>query len=177
MAVKAAGSVTVASITDVASTTRYYLLQASTLTAPAKPTANLVVIFEFWNGQRWTGIDVPDFPATLPPSSKASPFIMLPEGVGRLYAIDALVDGPFPEHYEPTESPTGRNPLHPSTVYNPTVRIFPYDQTRLGTAEQFPYVATTYSITELFRHWTKHSRINACTNFFESGSKGKRRQE
>ncbi|HCS09176.1 formate dehydrogenase-N subunit alpha [Pseudomonas lundensis] len=114
-----------------------------------------------WNGQRWTGIDVPDFPATLPPSSKASPFIMLPEGVGRLYAIDALVDGPFPEHYEPTESPTGRNPLHPSTVYNPTVRIFPYDQTRLGTAEQFPYVATTYSITELFRHWTKHSRINA----------------
>ena len=39
MAVKAAGSVTVASITDVASTTRYYLLQSSTLTAPAKPTA------------------------------------------------------------------------------------------------------------------------------------------
>ena len=40
MAVKAAGSVTVASITDVVSTTRYYLLQSSTLTAPAKPTAN-----------------------------------------------------------------------------------------------------------------------------------------
>ncbi len=40
MAVKAAGSVTVASINDVASTTRYYLLQSSTLTAPAKPTAN-----------------------------------------------------------------------------------------------------------------------------------------
>ena len=40
MAVKAAGSVTVASITDVVSTTRYYLLQASTLTAPAKPTAS-----------------------------------------------------------------------------------------------------------------------------------------
>ena len=40
MAVRAAGSVTVASITDVASTTRYYLIQASTLTAPAKPTAS-----------------------------------------------------------------------------------------------------------------------------------------
>ena len=40
MAVKAAGSVTLASITDVASTTRWYLLQASTLTAPAAPTAN-----------------------------------------------------------------------------------------------------------------------------------------
>lgn len=40
MAVKAAGSVTVASITDVASTTRWYLLQSSTLTAPAAPTAS-----------------------------------------------------------------------------------------------------------------------------------------
>jgi hypothetical protein len=38
--VMAAGSVTVASITDVASTTRYYLLQSSTLAAPSKPTAS-----------------------------------------------------------------------------------------------------------------------------------------
>ena len=40
MAVKASGSVTVASITDVASTTRWYLLQSSTLSAPSKPTAS-----------------------------------------------------------------------------------------------------------------------------------------
>lgn len=40
MAVKAAGSVTVASINDVASSTRWYLLQSSTLTAPAAPTAS-----------------------------------------------------------------------------------------------------------------------------------------
>lgn len=40
MAVKAVGSITVASITDVASTTRWYLLQSSTLAAPAKPTAS-----------------------------------------------------------------------------------------------------------------------------------------
>ena len=38
--VMAAGSVTVASITDVASTSRYYLLQSSTLAAPSKPTAS-----------------------------------------------------------------------------------------------------------------------------------------
>jgi hypothetical protein len=38
--VMAAGSVTVASINDVASTTRYYMLQSSTLTTPAAPTAN-----------------------------------------------------------------------------------------------------------------------------------------
>ena len=40
MAVKAAGSVTLASINDVASTTRWYLLQSSTLTAPAAATVN-----------------------------------------------------------------------------------------------------------------------------------------
>jgi formate dehydrogenase major subunit len=31
----------------------------------------------------------------------------------------------------------------------------------MGTVEEFPFVATTYSITELFRHWTKHARLNA----------------
>ena len=39
MAVKASYSVTVASINDVTSTSRYYLLQSSTLAAPSKPTA------------------------------------------------------------------------------------------------------------------------------------------
>lgn len=40
MAVKARAEVTVASIADVASSTRWYLLQSSTLNPPAKPTAN-----------------------------------------------------------------------------------------------------------------------------------------
>lgn len=40
MAVKARATVTLASIKDVASTTRYYLLQSSTVTKPAKPTTN-----------------------------------------------------------------------------------------------------------------------------------------
>ena len=38
--VMAAGSITIASITDVASTTRWYMLQSSTLTAPTAPTAS-----------------------------------------------------------------------------------------------------------------------------------------
>ena len=40
MAVKARTTVTLASIRDVSSTTRYYLLQSSTAQAPSKPTAN-----------------------------------------------------------------------------------------------------------------------------------------
>ena len=34
------------------------------------------------------------------------------EGVGRLFARDLMVEGPFPEHYEPFESPS-ENVLHP----------------------------------------------------------------
>ena len=40
MAVKARASVTLASVRDVASVTRYYLLQSSTASAPSKPSAN-----------------------------------------------------------------------------------------------------------------------------------------
>ncbi|MCO7263027.1 formate dehydrogenase-N subunit alpha [Dickeya zeae] len=114
-----------------------------------------------WTGQKWKGIDVPDFAATVAPGKDTMPFIMLPEGVARLFSMDKLADGPFPEHYEPIESPIGTNPLHPSVVSNPATRLFARDAKTMGKASDFPYVATTYSITELFRHWTKHARMNA----------------
>jgi anaerobic selenocysteine-containing dehydrogenase len=68
---------------------------------------------------------------------------------------------PFPEHYEPIESPIGTNPLHPDVVSSPVARIYHDDIANMGKADAFPYVATTYSITELFRHWTKHALLNA----------------
>ncbi|AIR90768.1 formate dehydrogenase [Pseudomonas cremoricolorata] len=114
-----------------------------------------------WDGERWSGIDVPDFPVTVAPGTQTSPFIMLPEGVGRLFSVGAMNDGPFPEHYEPTESPLASNPLHPAVSKSPTARLYDGDRARMGSREEFPHVATTYSITELFRHWTKHSRLNA----------------
>ena len=86
---------------------------------------------------------------------------MLPEGVGRLFAGGNINEGPFPEHYEPLESPLASNPLHPAVTYNPTMRLLDDDAKRVGKREEFPYVATTYSITELFRHWTKFSKLNA----------------
>ncbi len=40
------------------------------------------------------------------------PFIMTGEGVGPALLSNSVADGPFPEHYEPIESPI-ENPLHP----------------------------------------------------------------
>lgn len=115
----------------------------------------------WWKNQKWAGIDVPDFPVTMAPGTPTKPFIMLPEGVGRLFSLDGMSDGPFPEHYEPMESPIEFNPLNRTRSMSPTARLYDRDKERLGDRKNFPYVATTYSITELFRHWTKHALLNA----------------
>jgi formate dehydrogenase major subunit len=98
---------------------------------------------------KWVG-DVPDYPPTAAPGPNAPlPFIMTGEGTGRIFS-NGVADGPFPEHYEPVESPV-RNPLHPSVSTTPAA--FHYDQkagrpNRYGTAADFPYVATSYRLTE-----------------------------
>jgi formate dehydrogenase-N alpha subunit len=84
-----------------------------------------------WNGSKWVGNDIPDF-NTAPPGSKTGPFIMQPEGLGRLFALNKLAEGPFPEHYEPMETPLGTNPLHPNVVSSPVVRLYEEDALRLG---------------------------------------------
>ncbi|RUT66624.1 formate dehydrogenase-N subunit alpha [Morganella morganii] len=113
-----------------------------------------------WNGKKWVGNDIPDF-NTSAPEAGTGPFIMQPEGLGRLFAIDKMAEGPFPEHYEPFETPIGTNPLHPEVVSNPAARIFEDDKKRLGNHTEFPYVGTTYRLTEHFHTRTKHARLNA----------------
>jgi len=120
---------------------------------PAKP------IIE-WNGTQWVGLDVPDYTPTTKPSDGVGPFIMNAEGVGRLFARHEMVEGPFPEHYEPFESPS-ENVLHPKVRSNPAARVFADDRAAFGSASEFPYVATTYRLTEHFHFWTKHALINA----------------
>ena len=105
-----------------------------------------------WNGKMWVG-DVPDMKPDAPPGTFGA-FIMLPEGVGRLYA-PTLNDGPFPEHYEAVEAAI-RNPLHPNVTSNPTALKFSSDKDPLGSVDKFPYVCTTYRLTEHFHYWTKH---------------------
>ena len=102
--------------------------------------------------KRWTGVDIPDIGPALRPET--GPFIMLPEGVGRLYAPQ-LLDGPFPEFYEPYESPMA-NVLHPKTNNNPVVKIYKSDIDVLGTPDKFPYVCATYRVTEHFHWYTKY---------------------
>jgi len=77
-----------------------------------------------------------------------------------LFAPTGMAEGPFPEHYEPFESPVA-NVLHPKVQNNPAGRVFASDRAQFGTAPDFPYVATTYRLTEHFHSWTKHSLINA----------------
>jgi formate dehydrogenase major subunit len=113
----------------------------------------------WWNGKekKWVGLDVPDFsPVMAPdaPRAKEGPlkgisgtdaFIMNPHGLGQLFA--SVVDGTFPEHYEPFESPTKN--LLSKVQNNPVAKYWDIgDLNRLGTPDKYPYVLTTYRLTE-----------------------------
>jgi formate dehydrogenase major subunit len=117
-----------------------------------------------WNGTGWDGADIPDFKVDEDPTHGMGPFIMNPEGVARFFARGGLVEGPFPEHYEPFETPLASNPLSPKDVRslnNPAARVFDDDRKAFGKPDKFPHAATTYRLTEHFHYWTKHVRLNA----------------
>ncbi len=93
--------------------------------------------------KKWTG-DVIDGFGTKS-AAEVYPFIMLPEGVGRLFGM-GMADGPFPEHYEPWETPAKN--LMSSIQLNPAAKVWrPLEQ---GTPDKYPYVGTTDRVTE---HW------------------------
>ena len=117
----------------------------------------------WWNEsqKKWAGNDVPDFKADSDPKDRMGPFIMNPEGVGRIFVpIGAVADGPFPEHYEPTESPIA-NPLHPNQSNNPIAKRFKSAMDKYGTVDQgYNIVCTTYRLTEHYHYWTKNNPMN-----------------
>jgi formate dehydrogenase major subunit len=99
---------------------------------------------------KWVGMDVPDFNAFLAPDAKNGdkPFIMRADLVGAFFG--PLNDGPFPEHYEPVESPT-KNLLSKQQI-NPVAKIWKVpdqknDLAPVGSPD-YPYVITTYRLTE-----------------------------
>jgi formate dehydrogenase-N alpha subunit len=120
----------------------------------------------WWDAEagEWTGYDVPDFSKTKAPDAKADPaktglgaqagtdpFIMKSDGKGWLFAPSSLNEGPFPEHYEPVESPV-QNPIS-SQQNNPVIKLWDTDADKdigdkVGTADEFPIVCSTYRLCE-----------------------------
>lgn len=114
----------------------------------------------------WAGHDVPDFKKDMAPDheppegatgpealSGRDPFIMQADGKAWLYVPSGLTDGPLPTHYEPQDSPfpnllygQQRNPVRQLLPSLPDNRYQP-SGTEPGS-EVFPYVATTYRLTE-----------------------------
>ncbi len=101
-----------------------------------------------WNNitKKWEG-DVPDGP--WPPDEKY-PFIMKPDGHAWLFAAN-LNDGPFPEHYEPLESPV--NNFISNQQVNPAIKQWfksNPEGNAVGDTIKYPIIGTTYRVTE---HW------------------------
>jgi len=114
---------------------------------------------------RWTGHDVPDFPPDKPPDYRPppdatgyaalagiDPFITQADGKGWLFAPAGLADGPLPTHYEPHESPLA-NKLYAQQANPVRIRFDrPGNRTNPSAGQPgaavFPYVATTYRLTE-----------------------------
>jgi formate dehydrogenase major subunit len=113
----------------------------------------------------WTGADVPDFtpdkaPDYVPPEGAEAqqalrgdePFIMQGDGRAWLYAPNGIVDGPFPTHYEPRESPFP-NPLYGQRS-NPVRDEYDRPENPINPsadepgADAYPFVVTTYRLTE-----------------------------
>jgi formate dehydrogenase major subunit len=126
---------------------------------PWDPTRKQV----WWNesAQLWQGNDIPDFKPDSNPKDHMGPFIMNPEGVGRIFGpLSAFADGPFPEHYEPMESPV-QNALHPNQSNNPVVKKFKTAADKYATpGDGFNIICTTYRMVEHYHYWTKNNPMN-----------------
>ena len=98
-----------------------------------------------WTGDEWEG-DVPD--GGWPPMNMEGtryPFIMKPEGFSHIFG-PGRTDGPFPEHYEPLESPVVN--AFSGTQNNPAIKVWRPDE--IADPRDYPIVCTTYRVTE---HW------------------------
>ena len=111
-----------------------------------------------WKENKWIG-DVPD--GGWPPMATGKgkyPFIMRKEGHGQLFG-PGRAEGPFPEHYEPIETPIKRHPFS-KQLNNPCAKIIDSDADKraMPADPRYPVVLTTYSVTE---HWCGGSETRA----------------
>lgn len=79
------------------------------------------------------------------PPQDRYPFIMNVEGHARLFA-PGLAEGPFPEHYEPQESPVKN--IISGQQSNPCTKVWDTADVDLwGTPDKFPIIATTFRMS------------------------------
>jgi formate dehydrogenase major subunit len=116
---------------------------------PWNPKKSLVA----WDGTKWAHNDVPDFGFQVvapdgavtptPPNNKA--FIMNAEQGAKFFAA-SMKDGPFPEYYEPFESPATN--LINGGQSNPALTFGKAESVKPGDPKKYPIVCTTYRVTE-----------------------------
>jgi len=127
--------------------------------------------YVWWDaGKReWTGYDVPDCIRDKAPDTPAipgasgmdahsgsDPFIMQLDGRAQLFVASGLKDGPLPAHYEPLAS-IMENAVY-AQQHNPDAQRFSRSDNPSNEAvdPKYPYVLTTYRITELSGIFTRY---------------------
>jgi len=118
-----------------------------------------------WEGDKWAG-DVPD--GGWPPLSTGKgkhPFIMTVHGFGQAYG-PGRKEGPFPEHYEPVETPVTSHPFS-TRLHNPCYKSVTGDMDALAAPAdpKYPVVLTTYNVTE---HWCGGGETRNIPNLLEA---------
>jgi formate dehydrogenase major subunit len=121
--------------------------------------------YVWWDAEKgaWTGHDVPDFELTKAPGyvpepgatgmaaiSGTDPFILQRNGKAAIFVPSGLQDGPLPAHFEAAESPL-RNRVYGQDSSPVSIQYRdrrPTHSQVAGHAATFPYVVTTYRLTE-----------------------------
>ena len=119
-----------------------------------------------WDGKKWVG-DVPDGPWAPQADTKNGKlaYIMTTDGYAQLYGPGRL-DGPFPEHYEPAETPVAQHPFS-KQLSSPVYKFHTSDMDKLAKAAdpKYPIVLTTYSMTD---HWCGGGETRNVPNLLEA---------
>ena len=111
---------------------------SSTTAPPAISKANPTIRRESsWSGSATNGSAMfPMVPGRRMANKEKGkyPFIMKADGVGALFG-PGMVEGPFPEHYEPLEGPLAKNPLSRSADQSDRSTIFKSDLDKVANAD------------------------------------------
>ncbi len=119
-----------------------------------------------WKDGKWIG-DIPDGP--WPPMADKEkgrlPFIMCTDGQAQLFGPGRM-DGPFPEHYEPAESPIKKHPFS-NQLSSPCYKFHSSELDKFAEPAdpRYPIVLTTYSLTE---HWCGGGETRNVPNLLEA---------